>query len=129
MVARAFPLLLLCACAFTPPATMPAQPDLARLAGPYAQQLRAVGITRLTATAGNSLVQLDTLSGPVYVRYPKDVPAVAFELDIDADGLRAFSSGFDKDRDAAVLDSILPQAIRATATNNAQVWIHSNPWN
>ena len=129
MLARAFPLLLLCACASAPPATMPAQPALARLAEPYAQQLRAVGITRLTATAGDSMVQLDTLSGPVYVRYPKDVPAVAFELDIDRDGLRAFSPGFDRDRDAAALESILPQAIRTTATNNAQVWIHSNPWN
>jgi hypothetical protein len=129
MLARAFPLLFLSACASAPPVPMPAQPDLAALARPYAQQLQAVGITRLTATAGNSMVELTTLSGPVYVRYPKDVPAFAFELDVGPDGVRAFSTGFDKTRDAAVLNSILPQAIRATATNNAQVWIHSNPWN
>jgi hypothetical protein len=129
MLARVFPSLFLCACASAPPAPMPAQPDLATLARPYAQDLRAVGITHLMATAGNSMVELTTLSGPVYVRYPKDVPVVAFELDIDPDGVRAFGTGFDKDRDATALNSILPQAIRATATNNAQVWIHSNPWN
>jgi len=108
---------------------MPAQPDLARLAQPYARELRAVGITRVVVPEGGAMVQLDTLSGPVYVRYPPGVPRVAFTLDVDPEGFRAFSADFDRVRDAAALDSILPQAVRATATNNAQVWIHSNPWN
>jgi hypothetical protein len=129
MLARYLPLLVLWACASTPPASSLAQPELARQAQPYASQLRAVGITHLEATAGGAMVRLETLSGPVYIPYPKDVPAIAFVLDVDPDGLHAFAAGFDKARDAAVLDAVLPRAIRATATNNVQVWVHNNPWN
>ena len=75
------------------------------------------------------MVRLETLSGPVYVRYPRDVPAVDFVLEIEPDGLNAYQVAFDKARDAAVLDALVPQVIRATASNNELVWIHSNPWN
>jgi hypothetical protein len=49
-------------------------------------------------------------------------------LEIDADGLYAYELDFNKTRDAAVLDALVPQVIRATASNNELVWIHSNPW-
>jgi hypothetical protein len=128
MIAKTLPLLLLCACASTPPAPTQPQPELVQLAQPYAAQLRAVGITRLAVAGGGAMVQLETLSGPVYVRYPQNVPAVDFVLEIDADGLYAYELNFDKTRDAAVLDALVPQVIRATASNNELVWIHSNPW-
>lgn len=128
MIAKALPLLILCACAAAPPAPTQPQPELARLAQPYASQLWAVGITRMAVTGSGAMVGLETLSGPVYVRYPQNVPAVDFVLEIDADGLSAYELNFDKTRDAAVLDALVPQVIRATASNNALVWIHSNPW-
>jgi len=128
MLARYLPLLVLCACASAQPTSTTPQPELAREAQPYANELRAVGITRLEVTAGGAMVRLETLSGPVYVPYPKDVPAIGFVLDVDPVGVRAFGATFDKARDAAVIDAVLPRAIRATATNNVQVWVHNNPW-
>jgi hypothetical protein len=128
MIAKTLPLLFLCACASTPPAPTQAQPELVQLAQPYAAQLRAVGITRLAVAGSGAMVQLETLSGPVYVRYPQNVPAADFVLEIDADGMYAYELNFDKTRDAAVLDALVPQVIRATASNNELVWIHSNPW-
>ena len=128
MIAKTLPLLFLCACASTPPAPTQAQPELVQLAQPYVSQLRAVGVTRMAVAGGSAMVQLETLSGPVYVRYPRDVPAADFVLEIDADGLNAYAAALDKTRDAAVLAALVPQVIRATLTNNELVWIHSNPW-
>jgi hypothetical protein len=52
-------------------------------------------------------VRLETLSGPVYIKYPAGVPSLAFELDIDPDGLHAFASAFDRGRDATCARSAL----------------------
>jgi hypothetical protein len=129
MLAKTLPLLALCACASTMPQPAPIQPELAQLAQPYANELRAVGITRLMTAGSGALVRLDTLSGAVYLRYPKDVPSLAFVLDVAPDGLTAASIAFDRARDAPVLDVLLPEAIRAAASNNAIMWIRSNPEN
>jgi hypothetical protein len=43
--------------------------------------------------------------------------------------LSAAAPSFNQDRDARVLDSILPVAIRETASNNAFQWLRANPWN
>ena len=133
MLARYLSLLALLlafrASAWAQPAPLLPQPELSQQAQRYANELRAVGITRLEAPGSGAMVRLRTLSGPVYVPYPKDVPGIAFVLEVDPDGVHAFAPGFDNARDAAVLDAVLPRAIRATATNNAQVWIHNNPWN
>jgi hypothetical protein len=128
MLAKIFPLLLLCACATAPPAPGPAQPGLARLAQPYVTQLQAVGITRVIASDTDAMVRLETLSGPVYVRYPPGAPRIAFVLDIDSSGVRATAPSFDSPVDQRVLDALLPEAIAATIRNNQLVWIRSNPW-
>src|SRR6266496_2933800 len=100
MLARLLPLVLLCACASTAPLPVAEQPELSQLAMPYAQQLRAVGITRVVSTGSGAMVRLETLSGPVYIGYPRDVPPLAFALDVDPEGLRASSTSFDRVRDA-----------------------------
>jgi hypothetical protein len=127
-LARLFPLLLLCACATAPPPA-PEQPALAQLAMPYAQQLRALGITRVISPGSGAMVRLETAWGAVYVPYPHDVPPVAFVLDVDQAGLYAASASFNQDRDERVLASILPAAMRETASNNEIQWIRANPWN
>ena len=129
MLAKTLPLVVLCACVSAPPPLAPVQPELAQLAQPYARDLWAVGITRLVATGSGALVQLETLSGPVYVRYPQDAPSIAFVLDIDREGLRAAAVAFDKSRDAPVFEVLLPEAIRAAASNNALMYIRNNPEN
>jgi len=127
MLARLLPLLLLGACAAAAPLRAPEQPALARLAWPYAEQ-RAVGITRLTSVGNDAMVRLETQWGPVYVPYPRNVPPVAFVLDVDADGLRAAYASFDQGRDATVLAALLPVTIRETASNNTFQWWRANPW-
>ena len=47
MLFKGLPLLLLCACASTAPLPTADQPEFAQIAEPYAQQLQAVGITRM----------------------------------------------------------------------------------
>jgi hypothetical protein len=74
------------------------------------------------------MVRLETLSGPVYVRYPPGAPRIAFVLDIDSSGVRATAPSFDSPVDQRVLDALLPEAIAATIRNNQLVWIRSNPW-
>ncbi len=128
MFAKLLPLLFVGACATSIPASAPSQPRLAQLAAPYAEQLRWVGITRLTSTGNDAMVRLETLSGPVYVPYPREMPPVAFVLDVNPDGLSAFSVSFEETRDASVLAALLPAAIRETASNNAFVWLRANPW-
>ena len=129
MLAKTLPLLALCACVSTPPLPAPVQPELAQLAQPYAPDLRAVGITRLMAAGSGAMVQLETLSGPVYIRYPQNVPSLAFVLEIDSEGLHAAAVAFEKASDARVLDLLLPEAVRAAASNNALMWIRNNPEN
>ena len=129
MLAKTLPLLLLCACASTAPMPTHVQPELARLAQPYADDLRAEGITRVESSGSGAMVKLDTVSGAVYVQYPKSVPSLTFALDIDPDGLRAYSVAPDAIRDAPVLAALLPQAIQAAARNNEFIWLRNNPWN
>lgn len=75
------------------------------------------------------MVRLETFYGAVYVPYPRDVPPLAFVLDVDPDGLRAAAASFDRARDERALAAILPAAIRETVSNNAIQWIRANPWN
>ena len=119
---------LLGACASTVPFSAPEQPALAALAMPYAPDLRALGITRLVSPGGGALVRLETAWGAVYVPYPRDVPPVAFELEIDEGGMRAAADSFDAQRDARVLASLMPAVFRETASNNEMQWWRANPW-
>ena len=80
----------------------------------------------MVAPGGGASVRLETLSGPVYIKYPAGVPPLSFELDIDPDGLHAFAGTFDRARDAPVLDLLLPEAIRAAESNNAAMWVRNN---
>lgn len=128
MLAKLIPVLLLGACAATQPFSAPDQPALARLAEPYAQQLRDVGIARVFSAGNGAMVQLETSYGAVYVGFPRDAPPVAFVLEIGPDGLSAASTSFDHARDEAALAAILPVAIREVASNNTIQWIRANPW-
>ena len=133
MLAKTLPLLLLCACAITPtpstPPTAPDQPALARLAMPYADQLRSLGIERVSSPGGGAMVQLKTFYGAVYVRYPVGVQPLAFVLEIGAGGLKATSATFDEAKYRSVLSALLPQAMRETASSNRFEWARANPVN
>jgi hypothetical protein len=129
MILRLIPIVLLCACAAQAPLPTAERPELAQAALPYAQPLRDVGITRVISPGNGAMVQLETLSGPVYVRYPQDLPPTAFVLDVTPDGLSATAASFDRTRDVPVLATILPAAIREAATNNVVQWVRANPWN
>ena len=87
MLAKTLPLLLLCACASTAQLPTADQPELAQMAQPYAQQLQALGITRVISPGSGAMVQLETGYGSVYVRYPTVAEPLAFVLDIGPDGL------------------------------------------
>jgi len=128
MLAKTLPLLLLCACAST--AQLPAvdQPALAEAARPYAQQLRAVGITRVISPGNGAMVQLETGYGSVYVRYPLVSDPPPFVLDIGPDGVRATAATFDRAKYGQILAALIPEAVRATAVNNSLAWLHANPW-
>jgi len=128
MLAKMLPLFLLCACASTVSLPATDQPDLAQVAQPYARQLQAVGITRVTSPGSGAMVRLETGYGPVYVRYPAEAEPLAFVLDIGPDGLRATAATFDRVRDAQILAALVPEAVRMTATNNGFAWLRANPW-
>jgi hypothetical protein len=131
MLARTLPLhvlFLLGACASTAPLPAADQPELARIAEPYAQQLQAVGITRVISPGRGAMVRLETGYGSVYVRYPAVVEPLAFVLDIGPHGLRATAATFDQVRDGQILAALLPEAVQITATNNRFAWLHANPW-
>jgi len=128
MLAKTFPLLLLCACASTP-LTAPDQPQLARLATPYADQLRSVGITRVSSPGDGAMVQLQTFYGAVYVRYPAAVKQMAFVLDIGADSLKATAATFDETQYKLVLAALLPRAVSETVSNNRFGYFRANPIN
>ena len=128
MLAKTLPLLLLCACASTP-LIVPAQPALARLAMPYADQLRSVGIKRVSSPGGGAMVQLQTFYGAVYVRYPEAVQPMAFVLDIGADSLKATSATFDETQYKLVLAALLPRVVSETVSNNRFGYFRANPIN
>lgn len=129
MLTRPLPLLLLGACASTAPLPVAEQPELTQLARPYAQQLRDLGVARVISPGNGAMVRLETQYGAVYVPYPRELPPLAFVLEVDPDNLRAAATSFDRARDATALAAILPVAIRETASNNAFEWLRANPWN
>ncbi len=98
------------------------------MAQSYAQQLQAVGITRVISPGNGSMVRLETGYGSVYVRYPAVAEPSAFVLDIGPDGLQATAATFDRVRDGQILAALVPEAVRMTATNNRFAWLHANPW-
>ena len=128
MLAKTLPLLLLGACASTAQLPTADQREFAEMAQPYAQQLRAVGITRVISPGNGAMVQLETGYGSVYVRYPLGSEPLAFVLDIGADDVQATAATFDRARDAQILDALVPEAVQMTATNNRLGWLHANPW-
>jgi len=107
---------------------MAEQPELARMAQPYVQQLQAVGITRVFSPGNGAMVRLDTGYGVVYVRYPAGVPPLAFVLDIDPDSLKASTATSDRASYEQVLAALMPEAVRLTAANNWMGWLRANPW-
>ena len=128
MLARTLPLLLLCACASTAQLPTADQPEFARMARPYAQQLQSVGITRVISPGSGAMVRLETGYGPVYVRYPAAAEPLAFVLDIGPDGLQATAATFDRAKDGQILAALVPEAVRVTAANNRLGWLRANPW-
>jgi hypothetical protein len=128
MLAKPLPLLLLCACASTAQLPTADQPELARMAQSYAEQLQAVGITRVMSPGSGAMVQLETGYGAVYVRYPAAAQPSAFVLEIGPDGLLATAATFDRARDGQILAALLPEAVRVTAANNTLGWLRANPW-
>lgn len=128
MLAKTLPLLLLCACAPTVQLPTADQPELAEMAQSYAQQLQAVGITRMISPGGGAMVLLETGYGAVYVPYPAAVEPRAFVLDIGPDGLHATATTFDRAKDEPILAALVPEAVRVTAANNRLGWLHANPW-
>jgi len=128
MFAKMLPLLLLGACASTAQLPSADQPKLAQMAEPYAQQLQAVGITRVISPGSGAMVRLETGYGVVYVRYPAEAQPSAFVLDIGPDGLQATAATFDRVRDAQMLAALVPEPVRMTDINNRLGWLHANPW-
>jgi hypothetical protein len=128
MLAKTLPLLLLGTCASTAQLPTADQPELAQMAQSYAQQLQALGITRVISPGSGAMVRLETGYGPVYVRYPTVAEPLAFVLDIGPDGLQAIAATFDRPRDGQILAALVPQAVRVTAANNRLGWLRANPW-
>jgi hypothetical protein len=128
MIAKTLPLLLLCACASTPQLPTADQPELVQIARPYAQQLQAVGITRVISPGSGAMVRLETAYGPVYVRYPVTAEPLAFVLDVGPGGLRASAATFDKAKDGQILAALVPEAVRMTVASNRVWWLRANPW-
>ena len=153
MLAKTLPLLLLCTCASTAQLPMADQPEFAEIAKPYAQELQAVGVTRVISLGSgaikqirswpvgqdecrstvllldvvHAMVQLETGYGSVYVRYPLVSDPLTFVLDIGPDGVRATAAAFDSAKGRQILAALLPEAMRATAANNRLGWLHANP--
>ena len=98
------------------------------MAGPYARQLQAVGITRVISPGNGAMVRLETGYGPVYVRYPAAAEPLAFVLDIGPDGLQATAATFDRPQYGQILFALMPEAVRTTAANNWLGWLRANPW-
>ena len=100
------------------------QPGLLALAQPRLAELRAAGVKQIVGrTAGRNNVQVLTTWGAAYVRWPKDVKPVAFELYLNTDGTNAaFASEFNdatRAQYAAALDALIPAALKAAANARA----------
>jgi hypothetical protein len=129
MLAKTLPLFLLCACASTAQLPTTDQPELARIAQPYAHELQALGITRMISPGSGAMVRLETGYGPVYVKYPATARPFAFVLDIGPEGLQATAATFDRAHDGQMLAALMPEVARVTAANNELGWLRANPWN
>ena len=128
MLAKTLWLIMYCASAIAAPPPATDQPQLVQLVQPYAQQLRAEGVTRVTSLGARDMVQLETKSGPVYVRYPADAPDVAFVLEIGPTSVQASAATFVRERDERLLAALMPEALKVTAANNRLEWLRANPW-
>ena len=128
MLAKPLAFVLCCASAIAAPLPASDQPQLVQLVQPYAQQLRAEGITRVTSLGSRDMVRLETRRGPVYVRYPADAPDVAFILEIGPTSMQASAATFDRQRDEKMLAVLMPEALKVTAGNNRLEWLRANPW-
>jgi hypothetical protein len=128
MLTKTLPLLLLCACASTAQLPTADQPELAEMAQSYAQQLQAVGITRMISPGSGAMVLLETGYGAVYVAYPATAEPLVFVLDIGPDGLHATAATFDRAKHGQILAALVPEAVRVTAANNRLGWLRANPW-
>ena len=98
------------------------------MAQPYAQQLQAVGITRVISPGSGAMVRLETGYGPIYLRYPAAAEPLAFVLDIGPDGVRATAATIDRANFGEILAALVPEAVRETVTNNRVGWLRANPW-
>jgi len=99
-------------------------PELFALAESRIPELRAAGVRQIVGrTTGRNNVQVLTNWGAAYLRWPKDVKPVGFELYINADGTNgAFATDFSeatKAQYAAALDATIPAAIKAAANARA----------
>ena len=128
MPANYLALILCCASAIAAPLPAIYQPQLVQLVQPYAQQLRAEGITRVTSLGARDMVRLETQRGPVYVRYPAEAPDVAFIVEIGPTSVQASAATFDRQRDEKMLAALMPEALKVTAGNNRLEWLRANPW-
>ena len=101
-----------------------ASPELFALAESRIPELRAAGVRQIVGrTTGRNNVQVLTNWGAAYLRWPKDVKPVPFELYVNADGTNgAFATDFSaatKAQYAAALDATIPAAIKAAANARA----------
>ena len=98
-------------------------PELFALAESRIPELRAAGVRQIVGRTTGRNVQILTTWGAAYVRWPKDVKPVGFELYINADGTNgAFATDFSaatKAQYAAALDATIPAAIKAAANARA----------
>jgi len=98
-------------------------PELFALAESRIPELRAAGVRQIVGRTTGGNVQILTTWGAAYVRWPKDVKPVGFELYINADGTNgAFANDFSaatKAQYAAALDATIPAAIKAAANARA----------
>jgi|KBSSwiStaDraftv2_1062776.scaffolds.fasta_scaffold05836_4 hypothetical protein len=128
MFAKPLALFLCCAFAIAAPFSTTEQPQLVQLVQPYAQQLRAVGVMRVTSLGARDMVRLETQSGPVYVPYPAGAPDVAFILEVGPSGVQASAETFVRDQDEKLLAALMPEVFKVTAANNRLEWLRANPW-
>jgi len=118
-------IVLLTAGACAVPSTAPAteQPALERMAAPYADDLRAMGISRLFVYGDPARVRVTTEFGEVYFRYPAGLAPTQFTLSVGQQAIEANSDAFNAGNSAqyeAAMKAVLPEAIRRTNVNNIQ---------
>jgi len=109
------------ACAAPGPVPATVQPALAKLAEPYADGLRKVGVSSVMVYANGARVRVGSVMGEVYLRYPGGLAPTAFALYVGARDVEADSDTFSAANSAqyeAAMKAILPEAIRQVTANN-----------